>query len=288
MPDSNGQRRLSKGSPLDTVGENPSQEAGWEILRTFRSLGWDGGYRWRIELKIMPRRQKTRTVQGLLYGNRLSTGPVSRIDLFERPIDVDANGELIEADTLRLLFQSGKNSFAMTKRSVDEGPPEVAEANELFAPIAGSEFTLFELMAPYVYWPEFKYEGRTTFRGSPTHLFWMYPPQEDIELKNRIGGVRLYINDQFNVLVQTQLFDADESLMKTLYIVGIERVDGQAIFKEMDVRNEKTRDKTRLKIVDAEMGLSLPDELFTAQSLMESLRGRVFDRSRSEQFEPVE
>jgi hypothetical protein len=65
-------------------------------------------------------------------------------------------------------------------------------------------------------------------------------------------------------------------------------VDGQVIFKEMDVRNDKTRDKTRLKIVDAEMGLRLPSKLFEPQSLIDDLQRSAINVGRSETFEAVE
>jgi hypothetical protein len=285
---SQAQRRLSDESPLDTVGKNPSQETGWEILKTFRAMGWDGGYRWRIQLKVMPRREKTRSLNGLMFGDRTENGPVSRIDLIERPADVDANGDLVKAESLRLLFQSGKGGFAMRKRSEVSGPPEVVDSDRMMEAIAGSDIALFDLMAPYVFWPHFKYEGRTTFRGGPTHLFWMYPPEEDALMKAHVSGVRLYINDQFNVLVQTEVFDASGKKAKTLSIIGIERVDGQVIFKDMDVRNDKTRGKTRLKIVDAEMGLRLPPSLFEPQSLMDNLQRQSINVGRTEAFEPVE
>ncbi len=284
---SSAQRRLSSGSPLDTLGKNPSQEEGWEILKTFRSLGWDGGYNWRIQLKIMPRRERTRYVNGLMYGDRNESGPISRIDVIESPADVNADGEVTEAVILRLLLQSGKGAYAMRKRSGEAGPPEVVDSAVSLERIAGSEFSLFDLMAPYIHWPRFRYEGRTTFRGSPTHLFWMHPPEGDTALTDRISGVRLYINDTFKYLAQTEIFGVDGKKMKTLYILGLEKVDEQTIFKEMDVRNEITRDKTRLKIVDARMGLELPASLFTAQSLLENLQDLTIPVSRQETFAPV-
>lgn len=287
-PLADAQRRLLDRSPLDTVGKNPSQEEGWEILKTFRSLGWDGGYHWRVQLKIMPRREKTRYLNGIIYGDRTDSGPISRIDIVEEPMDVDAKGNPTERQVLRLLLQSGQNPYALQKRSGESGPPQVVSSAEALEKIAGSEFSLFDLMAPYVYWPDFRYEGRTTFRGSPTHLFWMYPPEEDAPLKQQISGVRLYINDQFNVLVQTEIFGAEGKKLKTIYIIGVDKVDGQTIFKELDVRNEVTRDKTRLKIVDASMGLELPASLFTAQSLMEDLQSQRIPVARQETFETVE
>ncbi len=282
------QRRISETSPLDTLGKNPSQETGWEILKKFRSFGWDGGHHWRVQLKIMPRRDKTRYLNGEIYGARTDKGPISRIDIVEQPIDVNPDGNRIEKRVLRLLLQSGQNAYAMGKRTGEEGPPHVFDSEEALEQIAGSEFSLFDLLAPYVYWPRFRYEGRTTFRGSPTHLFWMYPPEEDELLNQRIGGVRLFINDQFNVLTQTEIFDAEDRKLKTIYIIGVDKVDGQTLFKELDVRNEVTRDKTRLKILDASMGLELPANLFTAQSLMDDLQNQKIPIVKQEAFEAVQ
>jgi len=284
-PSSNAQRRISESSPLDTLGKNPSQETGWEILKRFRSFGWDGGYHWRVQLKNMPRREKTWYLNGEIYGDRLDRGPISRIDIVEQPIDVDENGNQIEKRVLRLLLQSGQNSYAMGKRTGEAGPPFVFDSEAALENLAGSEFSLFDLLAPFVYWPKFRYEGRTTFRGSPTHLFWMYPPEEDSLLNERIGGVRIFINDQFNVLTQTEIFDTGKTKLKTIYIIGVDKADGQTIFRELDVRNEVTRDKTRLKILDAKMGLELPTSLFTAQSLMDDLQNQTIPIVRQEAFE---
>ena len=282
------QRRVTRNSPLDTVGEAPSQKLGWEILEQFRSMGWDGGYQWRIQLKIMPRREKSRYINGIMYGDRNAEGPISRIDIVENPADVDASGNHVEGSVLRLLLQSGANAYAIQMSSSESGPPTVVESDGILEGIADSEFSLFDLMAPYVYWPRFEYEGRKTFRGGPTHLFWMYPPEEDVFLNDRIGGVRLYISDQFNVLTQTEIFDGQGEKLKTIYISGVKKVDGQAIFSGMDVRNELTRDKTRLRIVDASMGLELPRSLFKAQSLTDDLQNQQIPVVRLEEFQAVE
>ncbi|HCR30702.1 MAG TPA: hypothetical protein DIV79_11865 [Opitutae bacterium] len=283
-----GQRRVTRISPLDTVGEAPSQKLGWEILKQFQSMGWDGGYRWRIQLKIMPRREKSRYINGIMYGDRNAQGPISRIDIIERPADVDSEGNHIQASVLRLLLQSGGNAYAMQLHSSEPGPPIAIESDTMLENIAGSEFSLFDIMAPYVYWPRFEYEGRRTFRGGPTHLFWMYPPDEDNLLREKIGGVRLHISDQFNVLTQTEIFDTQGEKLKTIYISGVKKVDGQAIFSGMDARNEITRDKTRLRILDATMGLELPSSLFQAQSLIDDLQNQRIPDVRLEDFQSVE
>ena len=69
---------------------------------------------------------------------------------------------------------------------------------------------------------------------------------------------------------------------------SVKKVDGQAIFSGMDVRNELTRDKTRLRIIDASMGLELPGSLFKAQSLMDDLQNQQIPSVRLEDFQSVE
>ena len=130
-PSLEAQRRVTRNSPLDTVGEAPSQKLGWEILQRFRSMGWDGGYQWRIQLKIMPRRGKSRYINGIMYGDRNAEGPISRIDIVEKPVDVDASGNQIEGSVLRLLLQSGANAYALQTRSLENGPPIVVESDDI-------------------------------------------------------------------------------------------------------------------------------------------------------------
>ncbi len=273
IPHATAQRRHGSG-PLDTLGENPSQKDGWEVLQKFRSLGIANDYALRFQLRIMPRREKTRTVPGVLYGTNSEQGPLTRIDVVLEEATIGDDAALVKARAHRLLLQNGIFASAVESLdSVDSGQPREIPVEERFRSIAGSNFTVFDLLMPFTYWQRFRYEGRTTFRGRPAHVFWMYPPKEDKALARHVSGVRIYLDEEFYALIQAEIFGADETLAKTLTIVDFKKVDEEWILSQVDVRDEKTRDKTRFKVIDAEMNVDLPPNLFSWQRLAENVYG---------------
>ena len=266
-----GQRRLSGASPLDTVGEEPSQKLGWEILQKFRALWQPSGYRYHFELKIMPRREKSRYIRGVMIGKTNERGVAMRFDVTLKSENAGETGELVPALAHRFLLQSGLGAYAMESRSDEEQAPQRMDAEELFDSISESDFTVFDMLAPYVYWQRFVYEGRMTQRSRPVHIFEMYPPDDDVDLGEKVSSVRLFIDNQFNGLIKSEVYGPNKDLIKTLSLSEFRKVDGHWIFGAVEMRDEKTRNKTRFKVTDAAVGLSWSDDLFAPQSLMSNL-----------------
>lgn len=268
------QRRLTP-SPLDTLGEEVSQADGLEILNTFRRMGVAGDYRLSFQLRIMPRREKTTTVSGLLLGTQSAYGPLTRIDVALKPSDVTERGELVPAEVKRLLLQNGifANALEANSWEGEETASSLIESSEYFDGIAGSDFTVFDLLMPFTFWQEFRYEGRTTTRSRPTHVFSLYPPEEDEQMKEHVSSVRIYLDEEFHVLNRVEIFDAAEELSKTVSVVAFKIVDGQGVLSQVDVRNEKTRDKTRFKVLDAAIGVGVPEWVFELDGLSKNIYG---------------
>lgn len=260
-------------SPLNTLGEDASQEVGWEVLKQFRSLGIAGDYRFRFQLQVMPRREKTRIVPGMLLGSMGPKGPVTRVDIALKPAEVGDAGNLEPAEVQRFLLQNGLFASAYQADSQTDGAPKRVPSNKYFDPLAGSDFTVFDLLMPYTFWQRFHYEGRTTFRGRPTHVFWMYPPDEDKLMKEKVSGVRIFLDDEFHALIQAEVYNSEEVHAKTVTIVDFRKTDGQWILSQVDVRNELTRDKTRFKVTDAALDVDLPEWVFTPEGLERNVYG---------------
>jgi len=266
-----GQRRIGNSSPLDTVGESPSQKLGWEILQKFRSLWQPSGYRYHFELKVMPRREKSRYVKGVMIGMTNARGVAIRFDIDLEEESADEEGKLLPALRERYLLQNGLDAYAMRLPSADGTPPQLMSAAGLLEPIAGSDFTAFDLLAPYIYWQRFVYEGRATQRSRPVHIFEMYPPDDDDGLKKSISSVKLFIDNQFNGMIKAEIYGSNRELEKTLSLSEFRKVDGHWIFGAVEMRNETTRNKTRFRVTDAAVGLKWDKSFFSPQSLMSDL-----------------
>lgn len=253
-------------SPLNTLGKDPDQKVGWKALQEFRQLGISAAYQFSFELKVEPRLEDTRTVKGMMIGKPSEAGPLSRIDL--------TGEEGASGDSLRLLLQNGIFPTAWRISSESSGLVEVVDSKNYFDPIAGSDVSIFELLMPFQFWQRFYYEGRTELGRRPTHVFWMYPPEEDAELLKHTAGVRLFVNDQFHAMMKAEIFDADRKHIKTLTIRDFKKVDGTWVVVKVDVWNEVARENTRFKVTQAKVGIDLADHYFTPEALPESLGGK--------------
>ncbi len=275
MPDELSARRRHGPSPLDTLGEEVSQAKGWEILSAYRRLGLSGDYRFNFQLRIMPRGEKTRTVPGVLLGTMTEQGPLTRIDLALRPSEIDEQAQIIPAAVKRLLLQNGlfANAVERDSEATTGDALQPIASDRYFQPIAGSDFTVFDLLMPYAFWQNFVYEGRTKLRSRPTHVFWLYPPKEDKLMQRHVSGVRIFLDEEFNALIQVEIYAPDKTLAKTVSVIAFKRVDGEGIPSQIDVRDEKTRNKTRFKVLDAAIGVDLPPEVFQLEGLSSNVYG---------------
>ncbi len=240
-----------------TAGGKADQAEGAKILSEFRQAGIAGTYLLEFELRVMPRKGDERTLKGHLIGSRNELGPISRLSI------AGQNGV---ADEQRWLIQSGREPAAWqwsgaTQKTVPLG------AVDAFAAIEGTDLTLFDLQMPFVYWQDFIYEGVAKVRGRPAHSFVLYPPAELASARPEKTGVRVLLDTQFQALVQAELLGPKGVSQKTISILDLKKTGEQWIVKSIDLRNNVTRDKTRISFTAAGLNLSLPAKTFTADGL---------------------
>lgn len=267
-------RRYRPPARYFQVGK-PDQAEGRKILENFRQLGLSGDYYLEFELRVMPRRGDTRVVGGCrLWGARNDIGPVSRVEL-------PASGE---APLRRLLVQNGRSGAVWS--STGEGGLVAAtgggalDPKALFEPLADTNLTPFDLQMPYLYWDDFVFEGLAPVRGRPAHVFLMYPPDDIAALKPELAGVRVYLDTQFGALVESRQIGEGERVLKTLSVLDLKKVDDQWMVKSIDLRDEKTRDKTQFVVTGAALGLDFSGALFEADSLAHPVAPPAAERVR--------
>jgi hypothetical protein len=234
----------------------PDQAEGRRVLEEFRAKGIAGDCFLEIELHVLPRRGEERVRPGQFWGTRTGQGPLSRV-----AIVTDA----AQKTELHLLVQNGPAPAVWSCE--DAGAGQLLDVAALFSPVAGTNLTAFDLQMPFLYWPDFAYQGLTRLRGRPTHLFLLRPPAGFAEKYPALAGVRVYLDTQFTALVQAELIDARGQVLKTISLLELKRIGKQWIPKSFEVRDETTRDKTRLVVKGAALDLTLPREMFTPEQL---------------------
>ena len=263
-----GQPKTYRPPPNYVQFGKPDQAEGRRIIEDFRLRGLPSGLYLEFELQVMPRRGEGRTVPARLWIGRNEKGPIWRLEL--APDDVTAQQ--------RLLVQNGPQSALWSWRLGSTVTPLGVDA--LFDRLADTDLTAFDLQWPFLFWNDFVYEGLARVRGRPAHVFLMYPPAEVTARRPALTGVRIYLDTQFNALVQAEQIGAENSLLKSITILDLKKIDEQWIPKSIDVRDEETRNKTRFMVTGAAVGLDLLPTLFEPASLGDAVQPPSAERIR--------
>ena len=240
--------------------EAPSREEAAAILAQFRRSVWQEPTYGEFELRQMPRHGEERTYSGRFWGSRNEQGPVTRFE-----IDIKAPGA-----SRHLLIQGGPESQIWTADGPGAGRPDPAS---MLAPVVpGIEITPFDLLPmPYLYWLDSELVGVQRIRGRQAYVYVMTPPADFPAGSPAIKAVRAYLDAQYNALEQSEVLRADGGVAKTLSLLELRKVGQRWIPKDMDVRTEATRDKTRLSLTAIGVGVALDPAVFDPTLLGERM-----------------
>jgi len=238
----------------------PDQEVGRKVLSEFRESGAGGSYYLEFQLRVLPRRGKERLVYGRLWESRIDGDSVRRIELRSGAAD-DASV------SLRLLVRGGTNP-AMWRWTPDiPSVVDVLPGNALFDPIGGTDLTAFDLQMPFLFWTDFEFEGVRKVRGRPAHAFLFYPPVDYAAWQPMLSGVRVYLDSQYNALVQVEQIVDLGKVAKSMSVLDLKKIDDQWIVKNIDVRDEASRNKTRFGVTGAALNEAFAGALFSPGEL---------------------
>lgn len=232
-----------------------------QILEQVRSLDIPGDSYWEFELHALPRRGEEKVYKGRTWSGHNDQGAnsIKRIELD------DGSGRKI-----RLLLQNGARSAVWRK---SDGPVALLGTADLFVPLLpGLELTAFDLQMPFLYWPNATLERVQTVRGRAAHVFVFRPPPDFAAQNSQVAAGRIFVDTQLSALVQAELLDKDNRVLKRFSPLSLKTVERQTLPKTVDFRNEATGDKARLEMTAVAMGLTHPATLFQPATLEEDIR----------------
>ncbi len=262
------QSRLNRPAPRYLQLSPPDQKQGAEILREMRAAGPDGDYYLEFELRVLPRRGEERSVPGRLWGGRNGEGPVTRLSI--RPLADSSNpaGAVGAAKAeQRLLVQGGPKPAAWHWPATDGSSSIAVDEGALFAPLAGTDLSAFDLQMPFLYWSDFVYEGKTRLNDRPADAFLLYPPAALAARRPDLAAMRVYLDPQYHALVQAEQLGEKERVLKSMRVVELKKIGEQWMVKAVELRDETTRNKTRFVVTAAALGRDFAGGIFDPGAL---------------------
>lgn len=253
----------------------PDQAEGAAVLATFRDVGIAGHYWAKFELRVMPRKGDERVLLGEMLGSPSPTGPRTRLTIYD---SAKTGGDR----RVVLLLQSGAEPSAARWFGGEHGVvAHPVDAEALLQPVHGTDLTVFDLQMPFLRWKDFVYEGVANVRGRPAHTFLLYPPA-DFPASGP-AAVRVFLDTQFAAMTQAEWLDASGQPLKTTTVLDLKKVGEQWLVKSIDLRNHRTRAKTRLSLTAAALDLpAWPASAFDRERVAESVPG--VPPAKSERF----
>jgi hypothetical protein len=252
VPCLTAQRGIPVSPNIGQLGAPDAAEAA-DILERFRALGMDGDYYLEFELRVMPRRGAESLHTGRLWGGRSPGGDLSRV-----VIGTGAGQE-------RLLVRAGADGEVW--RSGDATGAERVADTALFEPLLGTDLTAFDLLRPFVHWADSRFEGIFRARGRPAYRYLLRPSPEFAAAHPETAAVRIYLDTAYNALVQTVELDASGTPLKTMAVQELKKIGDRWTVKTIDLRNERTGDRTRFQVRAAALGIELSPAVFAPERL---------------------
>lgn len=229
---------------------------GAKRLISFRQQRLDGDYLFEFELEHKPRRARTKRYQGTMWGTWNEKGALTRVRLF-------AESGAEDPGPVDWIVQNGPEAKAWVRRKPD-GSFQPISGTALFEPlIEGLSYSIFDLQMPFIYWPDFRYEGPVLVGATRVaQSFLMFPPEDSPSRERGIEAVRIGLDDTYNALLRIEVLGAKKKELSRFQVESFKKVGEQYIVKKITLTQYPSKDRTTFHVTDASVGLQLDPQTF--------------------------
>jgi hypothetical protein len=199
---------------------------------------------------------------GIAWSSTNAQGPVTRFRL-TTPVSAD---KTIKPTTWEWLVQDGPAPKVWVLA------PGAATARELpvaewHTPLfAGTVYTPFDLLLPFLYWPEYSDYHTDRILGRGVDIYTMKPPASEASA----GPVRIAIDRDLMALVRAEQLDAKGVVVRQFELSSYKNVHGEQdhwMVHTADLLNATTHDADRFQVNRAAMNLKIDAAVFDPAQL---------------------
>lgn len=228
------------------------------VLDAFRAYRLPADTCMIFEIVHKPRKSDEESIyEGTMWGKHLERGAAIRLRIGKKGAP--------QAEQKTFLIQSGKQSdlWGLTP----EGRVEKVNAESTRPFFADLIFTPFDLQTPFLFWENYEYDKTRRYRARPVHFFKMFPPEAFAAVNPEIGYVSIGFDRVYNALVNAEVRDNEGKKRKSFSLGKVQKVQEIYTFKELELRDEVTRDRDTLVVRAAALHLDLPESFFLPENL---------------------
>jgi len=207
-----------------------------------------------------PRHAEETRYSGIGWTSTNSQGPVTRFQLAKAPANKTDKPEVWE-----WVLQNGPSPHVWVLAPGATTAREVPAEKWRDPLLPGMIYTPFDLMMPFLFWSDYKYEGtaRPLHRG--VDVYTMNPPPG--EKAAGLGPVKLFLDREYNALVKMQQLDAKGAVTIEFTLGGIAKVDDQWLFEDCQLENVLNHDYDKFVVKSVALKLKLDPALFDPANL---------------------
>lgn len=233
------------GSPIE-LPKLPMAEAK-RCLEDFRNSGLPVDVVARFRLSHKPANGPDKEAKGTLWMSWRHGNPAARVD-------IAGNSFLI----LR-----GKEGTRLWSAANGKGVTPIVGSG-LQPLVAGFLFAPYDLQAPFSDWTDTTYERTERRRSRPLNLYLAKPPADAVGFP---PAVRFGLDRAYLALIEASTLDKDGKVARLMLVEDFVQVDGTWILGRASVRDERSRDRDVLEVVEACVRATLPAATFDPSRL---------------------
>lgn len=123
-----------------------------------------------------------------------------------------------------------------------------APSPDPLAPLGGMDFSWADLSLDFLHWRDGAWRGRETYRGRPCHVLDLHPPAGAEGRAASVSTVRVWVDQELNVLLRAEAFDDQGRLQRRLRVRSFKRVRDVWTILDVEVQSFPSRHKTLLRV----------------------------------------
>ncbi len=207
-----------------------------------------------------PRHGEETRYSGIGWTSTNSAGPVTRFQLAKVPANKADKPEVWE-----WLLQNGPSPHVWVIAPGETTAREVPAEKWRDPLLPGMIYTPFDLMMPFLFWADYKYEGTARSAGRGLDIYTMNPPPA--EKAAGLGPVKLFLDRELNALWQMQQLDAKGAVAVQFKLGSVAKIEDQWMFEDCQLENMLSHDYDKFVVKAVALKLKFDPAFFDPANL---------------------